>query len=306
MGRDLRFIPEGGALVEVTCRTVQGRYLFRPCPEINEIIYGILGYAQGLHQIRICLVTVLSSHYHMLLDVDDARQLSKFMHFVNSRLSKEVNRLTGWSGPVFAERYTAKLVTNEEKAQVKRLRYILSNGTKEGLVEKPQDWPGVHSLHCLLDGVPMTGYLFNRTREHAARRRGETFERYAYATEATVHLSPLPCWRHLSSDQYRGRVAALAGDVQREAAAARKASGTEVLGPEAVTSTDPQYRPKTLARSPAPRFHAATREAWFRLWDAYSQFVAAFRTAAAKLKAGDRASPFPAGSFPPALPYVSA
>jgi hypothetical protein len=185
-------------------------------------------------------------------------------------------------------------------------RYVLSNGTKEDLIEKPQNWPGVHSLHCLLDGVPMTGYLFNRTQEHAARRRREALERYAYATEATVHLSPLPCWRHLSSDQYRGRVAALARDVQQEAAASRRALGTEVLGAEAVTLTDPQYRPKTLARSPAPRFHAATREAWFLLWEAYSLFVAAFRTAAAKLRAGDRASPFPAGSFPPALPYVSA
>jgi hypothetical protein len=59
-------------------------------------------------------------------------------------------------------------------------------------------------------------------------------------------------------------------------------------------------------RSPAPRFHVATREAWFELRDAYSRFLDAFRTAAAKLKAGDRASPFPTGSFPPALPFVAA
>jgi hypothetical protein len=73
-----------------------------------------------------------------------------------------------------------------------------------------------------------------------------------------------------------------------------------------VKAVDPQHRPETLDRSPAPRFHAYTREAWFMLWEAYSWFVAAFRTAAAKLKAGDRAAPFPTGSFPPALPYVTA
>lgn len=67
-----------------------------------------------------------------------------------------------------------------------------------------------------------------------------------------------------------------------------------------------QHRPEKLDRSPAPRFHAYTREAWFLLWEAYSWFAAAFRTAAAKLKAGDRAAPFPTGSFPPALPYVTA
>jgi hypothetical protein len=32
---------------------------------------------------------------------------------------------------------------------------------------------------------------------------------------------------------------------------------------------------------------------------------AGFRTAAAKLKAEDQASPFPIGSFPPALPFVT-
>ena len=306
MARTLRFIPEGGALVEVTCRTVQGRLLFRPSLELNEIIRGILGYAQGLHNVRICLVTVLSSHFHLLLDIDDAKQLCQFMHFVNSHLAKEVNRLTGWSGPVFARRYTAILVSNEEKAQVARLRYGLANSVKEGLVERPQDWPGVHSVDCLLEDVPMTGCLFSRTQEYAARRRGEVFERYAYATEVTVQLSPLPCWKHLSSEQRKTRIASLVKDIQAEAAAERRATGSEVLGAEAVMSKDPHHRPEKLDRSPAPRFHTATRDAWRELREAYSAFVAAFRTAAAKLKAEDRASPFPIGSFPPALPFVTA
>ena len=47
----------------------------------------------------------------------------------------------------------------------------------------------------------------------------------------------------------------------------------------------------------------AARESF---WEAYSAFVAAFREAADKLKAGDRTARFPLGSFPPALPFVSA
>jgi len=38
--------------------------------------------------------------------------------------------------------------------------------------------------------------------------------------------------------------------------------------------------------------------------EAYSWFVSLFRTAAEKLKAGERNAPFPAGSFPPGLPFV--
>jgi hypothetical protein len=42
------------------------------------------------------------------------------------------------------------------------------------------------------------------------------------------------------------------------------------------------------------------------MWEAYGWFVAAFREAAEKLKAGDRNAAFPPGSFPPAMPFVPA
>ena len=86
----------------------------------------------------------------------------------------------------------------------------------------------------------------------------------------------------------------------------REKTGAPVLGAEEVTSKDPQHRPEKMDRSPAPRFHTATEAAWRLLYDAYSEFLAAFRTAAAKLRAGDRAAPFPKGSFPPGLPFVAA
>jgi len=40
------------------------------------------------------------------------------------------------------------------------------------------------------------------------------------------------------------------------------------------------------------------------LYEGYAGFVATFRQAAEKLRAGDRNAAFPAGSFPPALPFV--
>ena len=43
MSRPLRFIPEH-ALVEVTTRTLQGRLLLKPSPELTDIILGIIPY----------------------------------------------------------------------------------------------------------------------------------------------------------------------------------------------------------------------------------------------------------------------
>ena len=75
MGRRLRWVPEEGALVDITGRIFQDRRLFRPSPELNEIVLGVLGRAQRLYPIRICGLAVLSSHMHLLVDVENAQQL---------------------------------------------------------------------------------------------------------------------------------------------------------------------------------------------------------------------------------------
>lgn len=51
MSRPLRFIPENGPLVHVTCRTIQSRFLLRPSPALNQIVVGVLGRAQRLYQV---------------------------------------------------------------------------------------------------------------------------------------------------------------------------------------------------------------------------------------------------------------
>jgi hypothetical protein len=40
-------------------------------------------------------------------------------------------------------------------------------------------------------------------------------------------------------------------------------------------------------------------------YEIYVEFINAFRTASEALRRGNRAAPFPAGSFPPALPFVA-
>jgi hypothetical protein len=88
VSRPLRFIPDGGALVEVTSRTIHSRFLLRPGRELDEIIAGVLGRAQRRYNMRIAIV-----------------------------------------------------VSGEDGAQIERLKYLLANGCKEGLVARPQDWP---------------------------------------------------------------------------------------------------------------------------------------------------------------------
>ena len=220
MSRRLRFIPDDGALVEVTTRTLHSRYLLRSSPELDEIIVGVLGRAQRLYEVRICGYLFLSSHYHLLLDVDNARQLALFMAYVNSNLAREISRLYRWPEKIWSRRYQGIVISGEEPAQIARMRYLLANGSKEGLVASPQDWPGVHVAKALIQGEDLTGHWFDRTQEYAARNRGETFDRLQFATPETLYLSPLPCWKHLPEDAWRGRAGHLIQEIEDEAAVA--------------------------------------------------------------------------------------
>ena len=97
MPRPLRFVP-ADALVEVTCRTLHGRFLLRPSRNLNEIVLGILGRAVRLYGMKLCAFVYLSNHAHLLLRPADAQQLARFMGFVNGNLAKEAGRLHRWRG----------------------------------------------------------------------------------------------------------------------------------------------------------------------------------------------------------------
>ena len=304
MPRRLRHIPEGGALVEVTCRTLQSRFLLTPNQELNETIVGTLARAQRRSPVKICALFFAGNHFHCLLDVDNAKQLTDFMQYASSNLAREVSRLTGWKQKVWGRRYQGILTTDEEEAQTHRFLYILRHGVKEGLLSSPREWPGVHSVDALLTGEPLRGFWFDRTKEGAARRRGEAFSRYDFATSETIVLSPVPCWRHLTPEQYRHRIADLVHEIEADAERDRQQGGREPLGAEGVKTQNPLEAPRRSKKSPAPDFHAATKSALQALRDDYREFVAEYREASAKYLAGDRLAPFPAGSFPPPMPYV--
>ena len=116
---------------------------------------------------------------------------------------------------------------------------------------------------------------------------------------------PGTCWAHLPAEGYREQVKTLVEEGEAEAALARKQSGARVLGVKAILALDPQTRPTSVARSPAPLVHAATKAARTLFYEIYAAFVSAFRAAAEALRQGRRDVPFPVGSFPPRLPFVT-
>lgn len=305
MPRRLRFIPEGGALVEVTCRTIHGRHLLKPCRILNEAIVGALARGKRRYGVRICAAVFMTTHYHLLLEVDDALQLARFMAFINAKIAREAGRAWRWRERLWGRRYQAIVVSAEESAaQIERLRYLLSHGVKEDLVARCREWPGVHCAEALATGRELVGYWFDRTRECAARARRMEPATYAHAERETLRFDPLPCWRHEQRATIEGYIAEMRSAIEDHAASGRRQRGVKIKGTKAMRRVRPHDRPARSKRSPAPAFHAVSRRARRAFAEAYRWFVEAFRAAAACLRAGEPAH-FPPGSFPPALPFVA-
>ena len=143
------------------------------------------------------------------------------MQHASCNLSKEIGRLRGSSGPLWARRYDGIVVSDEPEKQWERLRYLLANGVKEGLVESPYDWPGLNAACSLVSGEPLEGTWFSRSQEWAARNRGLDVTKYDFATRYLLSFAPLPAFRHLSSEEYRAKVGQLIREIEEEGRATR-------------------------------------------------------------------------------------
>jgi REP element-mobilizing transposase RayT len=302
MARPLRYVPPG-SVVEVTARTAGSRFLLRPGPTTNSLIVGVLGRAQELYGMHIFAVSVMSNHLHALLGVEHAGQLAAFMQHALANIAKEIGRHHRWRGPFWSRRYRS-IVVADSKSQVDRLRYVLCQGLKEGLIERADRWPGVSSVAPLTLGTSLRGVWYNRTKEFDARRRGVKPDVRETETTYAVQLSLLPALAHMPSAGYRDFVAGLLRKEEEAVRLDRAHKGkTSVLGVRRILEQDPHQGPTHTDRSPAPFVHAfsGTVRAAFRM--AYRAFVDAFRLAATCLRMGRKAT-FPEGAFPPSAPFV--
>jgi len=301
MGRPLRYIPPN-SVVEITTRTIHGRLLLRPSEEVTDIILGVIGRALSLFPVKIFAFSVLSNHIHILLSPENAAQLASFTNHINSNIAREVGRLHEWKEKFWGRRYRA-IVVADEPSQLERLKYILSHGCKEGLVDRPQDWPGPSCIRALTEGEALIGIWHDRTAEFEARKRGEKVTPDQFAIPYQIQLHPLPCLRDKSEAEYRAFCRNLVGQIESETQATRKQNGRTAMGGTCIAAQNPHDQPQESESSPAPFVHASCRAVRLSCRAAYKAFAEAFRAAAASLRAGDRLAEFPFEAFPPALPF---
>ena len=266
---------------EVTNRTVQERFLLRPSEESRALLVGVIARALVLFgAVRVHAFIFLSNHCHLLISAANAEQLAPFLGFVFGNSSREMGRIHQWQGPLWA-RPCSVIPILDEDAQIDRLRYVLLNAVKEGLVSSPREWPGATTTEALLGDMTMSGTWIERDQlrraERTWRRSRPTTKQFA--RELTFQLHPLPCWRHLSPEQLRARHQLLVESVEHQGSLRR----TLYLGVSRLLETNPHARPENSKHEHAPSCHASHPRTVELFRAMYREFVATLRRTTASL-----------------------
>lgn len=284
-----------GTVYEVTNRTIQEMFLLKPSEMSRALLVGILARAAALFpSVRVHAFVFLSNHCHILLSALRPAEIQAFLRFIFGNASREMGRMHDWRGPLWAG--PCKVIPIlDEGAQINRLRYLLLNSVKEGLVASPLDWPGATSAHALAGNMTVEGRWVDRDAMRRAfrwwRRKQPTEE--TFSTAVRLQLAPLPCWQFISAVELRARHQALIDSVVHQGTFRREL----YLGVAKVLAVDPLGRPRAPKQESAPWCHASSLRMIALFHGLYREFVDAFRRASSRICAWPR-SELPFGSFP--------
>jgi hypothetical protein len=301
-------------LTEITIKTFQSRFLLAPSKMVNKIIAGIVGRAQRVHKLRIVSIVVMSNHAHVLVVPDSPEQLEAFCRDVASQISKKVGRdLHDWKDGVSRRRYSSIVVTNEEAAQAERLAYLLSHGPKESLCRHPRHWLGLHCVDELMNGYTQIEgtwvnqkKLYDARREHDRKTRGKRGPKPPrptaadFMTRESIVLSKLPCWEHLTDDEYTRQIRELVASILKRYESERRGAPQRPVTP---TFDNPEHRPARTNSSPRPTCHAASRRERNRFRELRRRFLEHYWAASAMFRRGqlDAIDLFPMPCFLPRI-----
>ncbi len=289
MSRPIRFQPEPWSVFFVTARCIHSRFLLRPSPRVNSIIIGVLARAAKRFDVKLFGLCFMSNHYHLLLSSKDVTHLASFMQYIGSNIAREVGRQHDWKEKFWSRRYHASVVL-DETAQLDRLKYILSNSVKEGLVKHPRYWPGVHCYRHLAEGTPLHGIWINRSAKYLSRHLAEN----SFTIDYSLKLARLPCHEALSEHQHQKAVRAITREALDECD-----TPDSYIGQKRVLAMDPHTKPKQTDKRPAPLCHAGSIETKKAFRAAFKSFVEVYKEAYQRLLKTQVANDFPDGGILP-------
>jgi REP element-mobilizing transposase RayT len=140
MAHPRRVVP--GETYLITRRCYQRTFRLRPCAETNRIFLYCLAFAAERTGVVVHAACVMSNHHHLVV-TDTRGVLPEFLRELHRLTAKAINASQGqWENLWAAESCSAvRLVTDQDVED--KIAYVVANPVAAGLVEQPEQWPGV-------------------------------------------------------------------------------------------------------------------------------------------------------------------
>lgn len=297
-------------LLQLTARANRRRHPGMPAFTVEHLkmlaqhlVMSALGRAQQKYDTEVFSLVVMSNHLHLVCKTN-GKNLARFMGFFKARLTQNINMLTGRRGPLWARRYDAQAIVDDE-GTADRMGYTVNNPTAANLVDDPELWPGLNLAYGMGDADTFEPVYFDRTAWHRNKRPKDLAP---FFKTTTLTLSPVPSCEGMSREVYyqslrtwigeaHAKVEAKRADKQDDAPYPRKA---KTLGAAKVLQASFDQRPKHPSRKRRP--YTFGRAANVREHNhGMLRAIAGFNDSADRLRAGQLDVEFPEGTYRPPL-----
>ncbi len=294
---------EPNVVYDITVQTVDRQFLFKPTPEITNIIGASLARAQRAFPVDLHYALANVNHPHLGASASEER-LPNFEPFLNlsmSLIARETNRVWHRKGPLWMSRAHVAPCVSDERAE-ERLCYAMTNPMKDGLVDKLSQYPGFSTYRELARGEGQRYYYFDRTAwwkqgGPAGKRRLEDF-----IVWVPLEVSPLPHLQKLTAPQRETRFRHKLKEYEEKFRDQRKSAGKTVFGVKGLREMNHRDRPKSdHKRSVQPLCHASNAEQWIEYQKKFRETQKARMEASIAFRQGQFDVEFPRGTFPPPL-----
>jgi len=307
---------QSGMVYHIISKTLRGQFLLAPKKGVSSLCGGVVAMArQNWPEVKLYGFAFMSNHIHLMVS-GRGNEVSSFVGFIKREISRRLGQRYKLPGTFWHQRFVATALPTEE-SQVKCLKYILSQGVKEDLVERPEHWPGLHCAKHLMTGSRIKAEWLDATSYHRAKTiqsrlaRKKRLNKSDFIQHLDLNVDALPCWEDLILDARRTNVTVLVAEIVAEEAGRRKRERKTVIGRKAVRRmsivicTKPLLPPWWRERRRqltawAKRYHECTRAYVSEYWC----FQRGYRVACIKLMNAGGQGGFPADCWTPSFYQV--
>lgn len=107
--------------------------------EMKTLFLQVVDTARKKYSFQITNFCIMGNHFHLMITPSKGENLSKIMQWILSVFAIRYNRIFGYTGHVWYDRFKSKIIDGLQQF-LHAFFYILENPVRAGLVKKPWDY----------------------------------------------------------------------------------------------------------------------------------------------------------------------